>query len=68
MIIELNSVGCVLDTDTLLTYPLYKKEYQFKYNKIFDETSSVHLNDCIDEWYENLDENDTEVVNEYLVF
>lgn len=51
MIIELNSVGCVVDTETLFTYPQYK-------NGGYNDEYPVHLDEVTEEWFISLDDND----------
>ena len=49
MYITLNSVGCVLDTETKLTHPQDKNGGFNKFNG-----ESVHINECSDEWWQSL--------------
>lgn len=51
MIIELNSVGCVIDTKTLFTYPLCK-------NGEYDDVNPIHLDEVTEEWFMSLDDYD----------
>ena len=50
-LIELESVGCVVDPDTLEVYPLFE-------NGAIDFGGAVSLYDTDDEWFEALSEND----------
>ena len=68
MKIELKSVGCMFDDQTMLVYPMFSDMGQQMYGKVYDDTNPTHLNDCSDEWYENLDDHDTLVVNEFVLF
>ncbi len=49
--IKLTSVGCVVDRDTLTTYPLSMDGKP-------DTACPVHLSECTTEWYENLSVHD----------
>ena len=51
MIIELNSVGRVIDTETLNTYPQYK-------NGGYNDSYPIHLDEVTEEWFISLDDND----------
>jgi hypothetical protein len=53
MIYQLNSVGCVIDTETLNTYPMLS-EGGYDTN----EDTIVHVDDCTDEWFNNLSNDD----------
>jgi len=64
MIIELNSVGSVYNTETKMTYAAYNKQGQKLYNRLYDEDSGVHLNDCNEEWIDALSEEDVQKINE----
>ena len=50
-LIELESVGCVIDPDTLEVYPLYE-------NGAIDLGNGVSLYDTDEEWFEALSEYD----------
>ena len=50
-LIELESVGCVIDPDTLEVYPLFE-------NGAIDFGNAVSLYDTDDEWFEALSEYD----------
>ena len=50
-LIELESVGCVVDPDTLEVYPLFE-------NGAIDFGGAVSLYDTDEEWFEALSEND----------
>ena len=59
MIIELNSVGCVIDTETLFTYPQYKDgEYNEEY--------PIHLDEITEEWFMSLDDYDFGTIKNLL--
>ena len=45
--LQLKSVGSVLDTKTRMVYPQYK-------NGTIDFSNGVHLVDCSNEWYGSL--------------
>ena len=64
MIIELNSVGSVYNTETKMTYAAYNKQGQKLYNRLYDEDSGVHLNDYNEEWIDALSEEDVQKINE----
>ena len=50
-LVELESVGCVIDPDTLEVYPLFE-------NGAIDFGGAVSLYDTDDEWFEALSEAD----------
>lgn len=59
MIVELNSVGCVIDTETLFTYPQYKDgEYNEEY--------PIHLDEITEEWFMSLDDYDFGTIKNLL--
>ena len=59
MIVELNSVGCVIDTETLFTYPQYKDgEYNEEY--------PIHLDEVTEEWFMSLDDYDFGTIKNLL--
>jgi len=64
MIIELNSVGSVYNTETKMTYAAYNEQGQKLYNRLYDEDSGVHLNDSNEEWIDALSEEDVQKINE----
>jgi phenylalanine-4-hydroxylase len=64
MIIKLNSVGSVYDTETKMAYAAYNEQGQKLYNRLYDEESGVHLNDCSEEWIDALSEEDVQKINE----
>lgn len=64
MIIELNSVGSVYDTETKMTYAAYNEQGRKLYKRLYDEDSGVHLNDCSEEWIDALSEEDIQKINE----
>lgn len=43
MIIELTSVASVIDDETLLVYPVYSKEGQLFYNKLYADDCATTL-------------------------
>ncbi|MEY4571505.1 MAG: hypothetical protein RLZ10_716 [Bacteroidota bacterium] len=51
MIIELKSVGCVIDDETLITYPQYQ-------NGGYDDEFPIHLDEVAEGWFMSLDDND----------
>ena len=54
-LIELESVGCVIDPDTLETYPLYGSgEIDFE--------NAVSLYDTSEEWFNHLSEGDKQIL------
>lgn len=53
MIVELHSVGCVIDTETLNTYPML---IGGGYHN--DEGVKVHIDDVSDELFQNLSDED----------
>jgi hypothetical protein len=59
MIIELNSVGSVIDDETLIAYPKYMKGG-------YDKDSGTYLTDISNEWFEALSLDDKMVVNELI--
>lgn len=64
MIVILNSVGSVYNTETKMTYAAYNKQGQKLYNRLYDEDSGVHLNDSNEEWIDALSEEDVQKINE----
>ena len=50
MILELNSVGSVLDTQTLLVYPKFDDTAKLLYKKDYDDTCHTPINECSYEW------------------
>ena len=68
MIVELLSVGNVIDTETLITYPLYNEEHQIKLGKQFDENGGIHIDDIeTDEWFNDLSDEDFGTVSELVL-
>lgn len=61
MIVELHSVGCVIDTETLNTYPMLEEG---GYDK--DEGTKVHIDDIEDEWFDNLSDSDFGTISELI--
>lgn len=59
MIITLNSVGSVLDTETGITYAAYQKGG-------YDPDSEVHIDDCCQEWYDALSDEDRLLIKELM--
>ena len=51
MLVQLKSVGCVLDTKELLVYPMYE-------DGSVDIGNFTELNECTEEWNESLSEED----------
>ena len=64
MIVILNSVGCVLNDETGMVFPLFN-DGTFD---VSDDATAVHLSDCNEEFFENLDADDSKVVAFYLWF
>ena len=61
MIHELNSVGCVVDTETLNIYPMLLKGGYDTY-----EGSKVHIDDVDVEWFHSLSDDDFGTID-YLI-
>jgi hypothetical protein len=61
MIVELNSVGCVIDTETLNTYPMLREG---GYDE--DEGTKVHIDDIENEWFDSLSDNDFGTISELI--
>lgn len=59
MIVELNSVGSVVDDQTYMVYAKFR-------DGGFDENSGVDLGECTSEWFSYLDEWDKNVVKHLL--
>jgi len=59
--INLQSVGCVLDTDTQTTYPLTIDGKP-------DINCPVHISDCTSDWYEHLSVRDDAFVFAMMYF
>jgi len=51
MLVQLKSVGCVLDTKEFLVYPMFE-------DGSVDIESGVELNECTEEWNESLSDED----------
>ena len=64
MIVILKSVGCVYDTETKMTFAMYNESAQKLYNKIYDEESGTHLDDCDEHWVDTLSDEDVLLINE----
>ena len=60
-LIELESVGCVIDPDTLEVYPLFE-------NGALDFGNAVSLYDTSDEWFEALSEYDLNLLVDYGLY
>lgn len=67
MILVLNSVGSVIDTETKLTYPMYNETAQKKYGTLYDSSDPVHLDDCDKQWVDTLSEDDIILINEKVL-
>ena len=59
MILEINSVASVIDTETLIVYPKYQMGG-------FDRLSGVHLDDLTKKFVDEISENDIILINENL--
>jgi len=59
MIHELHSVGTVIDTETLFTYPMLV-------NGGYDKNQNVHIDDCDVEWFHSLSDEDFGTID-YLI-
>jgi len=59
MIHELHSVGSVIDTETLFTYPMLV-------NGGYDKNQNVHIDDVCDEWFHSLSDDDFGTID-YLI-
>lgn len=64
MIIELNSVGCVIDTETNLVYAKYSEESRKVGYPLFDKDSGIPLNECSDEFIDLLTDDEVYQINE----
>jgi hypothetical protein len=64
MILELKSVGSVIDTETKIVYAAYNEEARQLYGIIYDKDSGVHLDKCSKEWVDDLSEHDITLINE----
>jgi hypothetical protein len=60
-LIELESVGCVIDPDTLEVYPLFE-------NGALDFGNAVSLYETSDEWFEGLSEYDLNLLVDYGLY
>ena len=58
-LIELESVGCCIDTKTGMTYPMYV-------DGTHDEEMGVHLEDIDEEWFHSLSSEDNIIVNDVM--
>lgn len=56
MIVELKSVGCVINTETLNTYPILKN----------DNFKITHLDDIDEEWFMRLSDFDFATIDNIL--
>ncbi len=59
--IKLESVGCVIDKETLNTYPMNTQG-----NPIVTENEKFHLTEIDDEWFNKLNDIDFSTVSELL--
>jgi len=59
MIYELHSVGSVIDTETLFTYPMLV-------NGGYDKNQNVHIDDIDIEWLHSLSDEDFGTINELI--
>jgi len=57
MIVELKSVGSVIDTQTKIVYPKYQMGG-------YDRTSGIHLNDLDKKFVDEMSEEDIILINE----
>ena len=60
-LIELESVGCVIDPDTCEVYPLFE-------NGALDFGNAVSLYETSDEWFEALSEYDKNLLIDYGLY
>ena len=65
MILELNSVGSVLDTQTLLVYPKFDNTAKLLYKKEYDDTCHTPINECGSEWRSALNKEDLSLIRIY---
>lgn len=64
MILELKSVGSVIDTDTKMVYAAYNDDSRKLNGVSYDKDSGVHLDNCSKEWVDDLSEDDIVAINE----
>jgi hypothetical protein len=57
MILNLNSVGSVIDTETKIVYAKYQ-------HGGYDKDSGVHLDNCSEQFVNSMSEEDITLVNE----
>jgi hypothetical protein len=57
MIVELNSVGCVIDTETKIVYPKYQMGG-------YDKLSGTHLDELDEHFVNEMSEADIILINE----
>ena len=62
MIIDLHSVGSVIDSKTLIVYPSYNEVASRLYNKVYDDTWGTHIADCCEEFKRELNEEDSMLI------
>ena len=60
-LLELPSVGCVIDSETGIVYPLFE-------NGDIDLDMGVEFDEASDEWLESLSENDINLLIEKGIF
>jgi hypothetical protein len=65
MILELNSVGSVLDTQTLLVYPQFNETAKLFYNREYDDTCHTPISECSYEWRSVLSNEDLSLIRIY---
>ena len=58
-ILPLNSVGCGIDKNTGITYPMYK-------DGTYDKNSGVHFQDIDEDWFHKLSPEDNIIVNDVM--
>ena len=64
MILELKSVGSVIDTETKIVYAAYNDDARKLHGVSYDKDSGVHLDNCSKEWVDDLSEDDIVAINE----
>jgi hypothetical protein len=65
MIIDLNSVGSVIDTQTLNVYPMFNETAKLFYGSDYDETYPTHISECGGDWLNDINEEDEAIIKIY---
>jgi hypothetical protein len=65
MIIDLKSVGSVIDTQTLNVYPMFNETAKLFYGIEYDDTNPTHISECGGDWLNDINEEDKAIIKIY---